>query len=46
MENKFNTLISIWQDFSFNPGLPGPSMTLIGLSTAESALIIADENGI
>ena len=31
MENKFNPFISIWQDFSFHPGLPGPSLTLIGL---------------
>ena len=31
MENEFNTFISIWQDFSFNPGLPGPGLTLIGL---------------
>ena len=32
MENKFNTFILIWQDFSFNPGLPGPGLTLIGLT--------------
>ena len=31
MENKVNTFISIWQDFSFHPGLPGPGMSLIGL---------------
>ena len=39
MENKFNPFISIWQDFSFNLGLPGPGFTLIGLKLP-TALIL------
>ena len=38
MENKFYPFISIWRDLSFNPGLSGLGMTLIGLIPSFSKL--------
>ena len=39
MKNHFTTFISFWQNFPFNPGLPGPGLRLIDLRNVSFVLL-------